>query len=238
MQLCVASCRINSHSHVIIQSDHTYQKTVMTGWLLINPSWTKSALVRRMYQEIHSTAAIYVHVLTDFRHLRHLRHYRNLSLNRFVTCPSSLRSSVFRKMSNLGLRLCGSIPEHCLGHSVFEIVDVLRRVCNQDRYRTPTISIVHRLRLFFLLLVSTVIASQSCMLKVSSTFSSSIDLSISMMFCSMMLSFNEVVFNLCLDIELLFDELEQILINYVLYLVMIVSVKFFAFIANRSASLP
>ena len=34
-----------------------------------------------------------------------------------------------------------------------------------------------------------------------------------MLFCSMVLSFNEVVFNLCLHIELLFDELEQILIN-------------------------
>ena len=76
-------------------------------------------------------------------------------------------------MSNLGLRLCGSIPENCLGHSVFEIVDVLRRVCDHDRYRSPTISIVHRLRLFFFLLVSMVIASHSFMLKVSSTFSSS-----------------------------------------------------------------
>ena len=34
-QLWVASSRINSHSRVIIQSDHTHQKTMMKGWLLI-----------------------------------------------------------------------------------------------------------------------------------------------------------------------------------------------------------
>ena len=79
------------------------------------------------------------HVLLPYVFTICVRHLRHLALNHFVTCPSSLKSRsyclrvlVFRKVSNLGLRLCGSVPENCLGHSVFEIVDVLRRVCDQD----------------------------------------------------------------------------------------------------------